>query len=143
MKGYTKEIVSEIKNSEVKFRHDNITGTRCPECGKYMLEVNGKKGRMYVCQDRECGYRKGIAKKTNARCPNCHKRMELRGEGEGQIFVCICGYREKLSSFNKRKKNEKSSLSKREVSSYLKKQKKEADEPINSGLFSELLKLKK
>lgn len=143
MKSYAKEIVNEIKSSEEKFRHDNITGTRCPECGKFMLEVNGKKGKMLVCQDRECGYRKGIAKKTNARCPNCHKKLELHGEGAGQIFVCSCGYREKLSSFNERRKNEKSSLSKKEVSNYLKKQKKEVQEPVNTGLFEALLKLKK
>jgi DNA topoisomerase-3 len=50
-----------------------MTGARCPECGKYLLEVNNKKGKMLVCQDRECGYRKGVAKVTNARCPECHK----------------------------------------------------------------------
>ena len=32
---------------------------------KYLLEVKGKKGKMLVCQDRECGYRKGLAQITN------------------------------------------------------------------------------
>lgn len=62
---------------------------------------------MLVCQDRECGYRKGISRVTNARCPNCHKKLELRGEGEGQTFVCSCGYREKLTAFNNRKRKNK------------------------------------
>ncbi|WP_453996456.1 DNA topoisomerase III [Bacillus nitroreducens] len=141
IKQYTKEVVSDIKTSDSKFKHDNITGTKCPDCGKLMLEVNGKKGRMLVCQDRECGHRKNIAKLTNARCPNCHKKLELRGEGEGQIFVCKCGHREKLATFNeRRKKNQAGKLSKREISSYMKKQQKE--EPINTALADALAKLK-
>ena len=58
MKNYTKEIVAEIKSSDKKYKHDNISTKSCPDCGKPMLEVNGKKGKMLVCQDRECGHRK-------------------------------------------------------------------------------------
>ncbi|QPC45936.1 DNA topoisomerase III [Mangrovibacillus cuniculi] len=143
MKQYTKEIVKEIKQSTTEFKHDNVTGTHCPECGKLMLEVNGKKGKMLVCQDRECGAKKNIAKQTNARCPKCHKRMVLRGEGEGQTFSCQCGYREKLSAFEKRRKNSKSDAAgKRDVAKYMKKQKKEDDEPMNSALADALKNLK-
>lgn len=142
MKDYTKAIVREIKNSDSKFRHDNITGNKCPECGKYMLEVNTKKGKMLICQDRECGYRKSISRITNARCPNCHKRMELRGEGDGQIFVCSCGFREKLSVFNERRKEAKDVASKREIARYMKEQRKEDNEPINTALADALAKLK-
>lgn len=142
MKNYAKVIVEEIKKSEDKFRHDNLTKTKCPECGKYMLEVNGKKGKMLICQDRECGYRKNISKETNARCPNCRKKLKLYGEGDGKIFICSCGFREKLSSFNERKKESKNSVSKREVSKYLKEQKKKKEEPINSALADALSKLK-
>ncbi|MFX3659404.1 MAG: DNA topoisomerase III [Ectobacillus sp.] len=140
IKGYTKSAVNEIKNSSQKFKHDNITGTKCPECGKLMLEVNGKKGRMLVCQDRECGHRKMLARLTNARCPNCHKKMELRGEGEGQIFACSCGHREKLSVFMDRKnKAKQSNASKRDIAKYMKQQ---DDEPINTALADALAKLK-
>lgn len=139
MKAYAHQTVKEIKNSSQTFRHDNITGTACPECGKMMLKVNGKRGTMLVCQDRECGSRKTIARKTNARCPNCHKRMELRGQGEGQTFACVCGHREKLSVFEKRKNKDKARASKRDVSSYMKKQNK--DEPINNALAEQLKKL--
>lgn len=143
IKGYANTVVKEIKNSEDKFRHDNITRTRCPECGKFMLEVNGKKGKMLVCQDRDCGYRKGIAKVTNARCPNCHKKLELRGEGDGQIFVCACGHREKLSTFKQRKSQESNSkVSKRDVANYLKAQTKAEQAPINNALAEALAKLK-
>ncbi|MDD4600010.1 MAG: DNA topoisomerase III [Negativicutes bacterium] len=142
MRDYAKIVVNDIKNSQEQFKHDNVTRTKCPECGKYLLEVNGKRGKMLVCQDRDCGYRKGVAKVTNARCPNCHKKLELRGEGEGQIFVCGCGYREKLSAFNARRKNDATGkASKGDVAQYLREQKK-SDEPFNSALAEALAKLK-
>lgn len=136
---YTKTIVSEIKSSEDSFKHDNMTRSKCPECGKYMLEVNGKKGKMLVCQDRECGEKKSISRVTNARCPECKKKMEMRGSGDGQTFICKCGYREKLSAFNKRKSQQKSKLSKQEVNKYLNRQE---DENINSPFADALAKLK-
>ncbi|MGL5694774.1 MAG: DNA topoisomerase III, partial [Peptostreptococcaceae bacterium] len=84
IKDYSQDIVKEIKNSENKFKHDNLTKNKCPECGKYMLEVNGKKGKMLVCEDRECNTRKTVSQTTNSRCPNCHKKLELKGEGDGR-----------------------------------------------------------
>lgn len=139
MKKHTKEIVAEIKSSDKKYKHDNISTKSCPDCGKPMLEVNGKKGKMLVCQDRDCGHRKNVSRVTNARCPQCKKKLELRGEGEGQIFVCKCGYREKLSAFEARRKKEGGGkVDKRSVQKYMKQQEKEA-EPINNA-FADLLK---
>lgn len=141
MKNYAGAVVREIKNSDESFKHDNITGTKCPNCGKLMLEVNGKKGRMLVCQDRECGEKKHIARKTNARCPKCHKKMEMRGKGDAQTFSCRCGYREKLSAFQKRKeKNNTQKASKRDVNKYMK---KSQDEFTNTALADALAKFKK
>lgn len=139
---YTKSIVSEIKTSNKQYIHDNETKEKCPECGSYLLEVNGKKGTMLVCRNRECGYKRGISQITNARCPNCHKKLELKGEGEGKIFVCKCGYREKLSAFNKRKENEKTSISNKEAAKFLSKQNKKQDENLNTALADALAKLK-
>ena len=141
MKNYSKTIVKEIKNSENKFKHDNLTRNKCPNCGKFMLEVNGKRGKMLVCEDRECNTRKLISQTTNARCPNCHKRLELKGEGEGKIFTCSCGYREKLSSFNKRKSEEKGKASKKDINKYLKYQNK--DQEVFNNPFAALANLKK
>ncbi|NLZ50052.1 MAG: DNA topoisomerase III, partial [Clostridiales bacterium] len=140
MRKYAEDIVRTIKSSDEKFRHDNMTREKCPQCGKYLLEVKGKKGKMLVCQDRECGYRKKVSQITNARCPNCHKRMELRGEGESSIFLCSCGYREKLSAFKERKSKESNAVSKKEVSKYLKQQEKE--DFGNNALAEALAKLK-
>lgn len=143
IKGYAKAVVQEIKNSEKTFRHDNLTRSKCPECSKLLLEVNGKRGKMLVCQDRECGYRKNIARTTNARCPKCHKRLELQGQGEGQTFVCACGHREKLTTFQERRDKEKGSkVSKKEVAKYLKTQEKDTDDGMNTALKDALAKFK-
>ncbi|MED3023259.1 MULTISPECIES: DNA topoisomerase III [Bacillus cereus group] len=142
MKNYTKEIVAEIKSSDKKYKHDNISTKSCPDCSKPMLEVNGKKGKMLVCQDRECGHRKNVSRTTNARCPQCKKKLELRGEGAGQIFACKCGYREKLSTFQERRKKESGNKAdKRDVQKYMKQQNKE-EEPLNNPFAEALKKLK-
>lgn len=136
---YTKELISEIKTADGTFRHDNLTNSKCPRCGKRMLAVNGKNARLLVCQDRECGYRETIARTSNARCPNCHKKMELIKKGDEETFVCQCGYKEKLSAFKKRREKEGAGVSKKDVQKYLKKQK---DEPINNAFAQALSGIK-
>ena len=138
IRSYSEELTNEIKSGEGKFRHDNLTNKKCPECGKRMLLVKGKNSEMMVCQDRECGYRETISRTSNARCPQCHKKMELRGKGDGQIFVCKCGYKEKLSSFQERRKKEGKGVSKKDVAKYLNQQKKEAAEPVNNAFAQAL-----
>ncbi|MFR7585242.1 MAG: DNA topoisomerase III [Mediterraneibacter gnavus] len=138
---YTKALIQEIKSADGTFRHDNMTRTKCPECGKFMLEVNGKHGKLLVCQDRECGHKETISRHTNARCPVCHKKMDLVGKGDGQRFVCVCGHKEKLSSFEERKKKEGKGASKKDVNNYLRKQAKEAKEPINNAFAEAFSKI--
>lgn len=142
IRSYTVEIVKDIAASAKTYKHENITGKKCPECGKLLLSVNHKNGKMLVCQDRECGYRKHLSRTTNARCPQCHKKLELVGEGENKRFVCACGYREKLSAFEKRKQEGGGGVSKKDVARYLNQQKKEAKEPLNRGFADALAKLK-
>lgn len=134
IRGYSRELIDEIRQGEGQFRHDNLTNTRCPECGKRMLLVKGKNSEMLVCQDRECGHRETISRTSNARCPVCHKKMELRGKGEGQIFVCRCGHKEKLKAFQERRKKEGAGVSKRDVNRYMKQMDQESREPVNNGL---------
>lgn len=139
---YTEEIVGEIKTGTGTFRHDNLTNKICPNCGKRMLAVNGKNSKMLVCQDRECGYRETISRTTNARCPKCHKRMEMLVKGKEETFVCVCGYKEKLSSFQARRTKEGAGVNKRDVQKYLKKQQKEAAEPVNNAFAQALSGIK-
>lgn len=138
MVSFSKKVVTQIKQSDQKFKHDNVTGKQCPTCNKNLLEVNGKRGKMLVCQDRECGYKKNVAMQTNARCPVCKKKLELRGEGEGKIFVCKCGHREKLSAFEKRRESSGGAkANKKDVQKFLKQQ----DEPQNTAMAEALKKL--
>ena len=139
---YTEEIVGEIKTGTGTFRHDNLTNKICPNCGKRLLAVNGKNSKMLVCQDRECGYRETISRTTNARCPKCHKRMEMLVKGKEETFVCECGYKEKLSSFQARRAKEGAGVNKRDVQKYLKKQQKEAAEPVNNAFAQALAGIK-
>lgn len=141
IRGYSTELIGQIRKGEGNFRHDNLTNTKCPVCGKRMLAVKGKNSEMLVCQDRECGHREVVARTSNARCPVCHKKMELRGKGDGQIFVCRCGHKEKLSSFKERRAKEGAGVSKKDVAKYLNQQKKETQEPINSAFAEALAKL--
>ena len=139
---YAQELTDEIKTGDGTFRHDNLTNTKCPVCGKRMLAVNGKNSKLLVCQDRECGHRETISRTSNARCPKCHKRMELYVKGKEDTFICSCGYKEKLSSFTARRQKEGAGVSKKDVQRYLNKQKKEAEEPINSAFADAFAKLK-
>lgn len=143
MKNYSVALVEDVKCASSKFVHDNKTGKKCPNCGRYLLEVKGKNGIMNVCQDRECGYRENVARVTNARCPECKKKLELRGHGDGSIYVCPgvnCNFREKASAFKKRfEKGGK--IDKREVNKIINKMKKEAEqEAMNDNPFAALLK---
>lgn len=131
---YSCMLIRQIQSGEGSFRHDNLTNTKCPICGKRMLAVKGKNSEMLVCQDRECGHRETISRTSNARCPVCHKKMQLRGKGESQIFVCGCGYKEKLRAFQERRKKEGAGVSKKDVARYMNQQKKESQEPINNAL---------
>lgn len=126
IQGYTNALIDEIRSAEGSFRHDNLTSTKCPRCGKRMLSVNGKNARLLVCQDRECGYRETVARLSNARCPNCHKKMELIKKGDSETFVCACGYKEKLSAFKARREKEGAGVTKKDVQKYMKNQKQEA-----------------
>ena len=142
IRDYTCEIVDEIKNGEGTFRHDNLTNKVCPQCGKKLLAVNGKNSKMLVCQDRECGYRETISRTTNARCPKCHKRMEMYVKGKEEMFVCQCGYKEKLSAFQARRQKEGAGVGKRDVQNYLRRQQKEANEPVNNAFAQALSGIK-
>jgi DNA topoisomerase III len=140
MRKYAVSLLNDVKGSTDKFIHDNMSGKKCPHCGKYMLEVSGKNGKMLVCQDRECGYRENLSRNTNARCPECHKKLEIRGAGDGQIYFCPhCSFREKASAFSKRF-NDNDKLDKKEAGRYMQKMKNESEAPLNSALADALAK---
>ena len=138
MKTYASELVHTVAASDAVYKHDNVTRTPCPVCGKYMLEVKGKKGKLLVCQDRSCGYRESLSVVTGARCPECHKTMELRGKDDKKIFVCSCGFKQKYDVFTAKRKENASAANKHYVSHFLQNQNK--TEPKGDSAFAEALK---
>lgn len=94
----TGKLVTEIRTSDVEYKPHNVTGSKCPECGKNLQEFKGKRGKQLICPDRACGYRRAAeAQVSNHRCPQCHKKMEIRNGKAGKFFQCKpCGIVEKL-----------------------------------------------
>ena len=128
MKEYTKTLVNTIKSAQGEYHHDNMTRTRCPQCNQFLLEVNGKKGKMLVCPDRECGYRQNLSFVSNARCPQCHKKLEVVGEGEKRIYTCKCGFREKYDRFNQVLSENRQHASKTEIKRFEQEQAKRVEQ---------------
>ena len=142
IKKFSTENIDEIKNSNYKFRHDNITTMKCPECGKYLLKVNRKDKEMLVCEDYNCSYRETISILTRVRCPECKKRLMLVGSKDKKDYICnTCGYKESKESMDKKFKENKKKMKKSEVNTYLKKQDKQ-DEQVNTSLADALKGLK-
>ena len=122
IRGYADSLVKKVISNDVIYKHDNAVKAKCPNCDKNLLEVNDKRGKLLVCQDRECGYRKYLSQVSNARCPTCHKQLEIVGEDENRFYSCTCGFREKFDRFNKRLNEAHNNLSKKEVADYIQKQ---------------------
>ncbi|MDQ6419864.1 DNA topoisomerase III [Paenibacillus sp. LHD-117] len=81
--------VAEVKRETREYKPHNMTGSFCPECGKGMVEVKGKRGKSLVCSDRECGYRRNAEPVLlNKRCPQCRKKMELHDGKAGKYAQC-------------------------------------------------------
>ncbi|MDN6722310.1 MAG: DNA topoisomerase III, partial [Staphylococcus equorum] len=136
MKQFTNDVVSEIKESEQSYKHDNLTTTECPTCSKFMIKVKTKNGQMLVCQDPTCKTKKNVQRKTNARCPNCHKKMTLFGRGKDAVYRCVCGHTESQTQMDKRHKNKKSDkINKKDMKKYMNK-----DEGIENNPFQDALK---
>lgn len=137
IRAYTRALVRAVAESQETFVHDNVSQTPCPACGKLMLLVNSKRGRMLVCPDRECGTRQNVSMETGARCPVCHKRLELFGDGDKRSYVCRCGFREKAEKFEAR--SGRGGMSKRAVQQYLQNQGKD-EKPAASAFALALQK---
>ena len=138
IKDYTRECILEIKDSQDKFKHDNISGKKCEECGSYMLEVDKKGTKMLKCSSPTCRNRKVISRLTNLRCDNCHKKMTLFGSGENSTYRCVCGNSLKQKEVDKRiKNNKKDKASRVDMKKYMKQESLE-----NNALREKLLGLK-
>lgn len=98
---YTVDLIKDVAASETKFKADNISRVKCPDCGQYLLTVKGKRGKILVCPDRNCGHRESAESQvSHFRCPQCHKKMAILEKQTGTFVRCSnCGFSEKMAEF--------------------------------------------
>ncbi|MEG2543790.1 MAG: DNA topoisomerase III [Longicatena sp.] len=122
MQAYATSLVTKVQESESVFKHDNMTNKKCPECGHFLLEVNGKRGKLLVCSEPSCSYKQNLTLNSNARCPNCHKKLIVVGEKDKRLYTCVCGFREKFDRFNEVLKSKSNKAGKQELKAFMQKQ---------------------
>lgn len=131
----TKQLVTEIKQSEQKYQDFSLTQKKCPECGELLREKNTRDGKIYVCSSNDCSYRRRKDPKlSNHRCPQCHKKMEIIEGKNGAFFRCkFDGTTEKVPTKNERKKKMTKQEERRLVKKYT-----QQEEPQESPLAAAL-----
>jgi DNA topoisomerase-3 len=131
----TKRLVQEIKTSKQTYQDFSITQKKCPECGANLREKNTRDGKIYVCTNQDCHYRRRKDPKvSNHRCPQCHRKMEIIEGKNGAYFRCkYDGTTEKMLD----KKEQKKKMTKHEERRLLKKY-AQAEEPEESPLAAAL-----
>ncbi|MTD42365.1 DNA topoisomerase III [Erwinia sp. CPCC 100877] len=131
----TRKLVNEIKQSESKYQDFSITQKKCPECGANLREKNTKDGKIYVCTNQDCNYRRRKDPKiSNHRCSQCHRKMEIIEGKNGAYFKCkYCSITEKMQDKKERSKK----LTKHEERKLLKKY-AQKEEPQESALAQAL-----
>lgn len=131
----TKKLVNEIKQSESKYQDFSITQKKCPECGSNLREKNTKDGKIYVCSNQDCSYRRRKDPKvSNHRCSQCHRKMEIIDGKNGAYFKCkYCSITEKMQDKKERSKK----LTKHEERKLMKKY-SQKEEPEESALAQAL-----
>ena len=134
----TQKLVSEIKRSEQKYQDFSLTQKKCPECQSFLKEKNTRDGKIYVCSNENCHYkRRKEPKISNHRCPQCHKKMEIHDGKNGSYFRCkFCNISEKIP--NKQEKKKK--LTKHEEKQLLKKYNQKQEVPQEENPFAAALK---
>lgn len=131
----TKRLVQEIKTSKQEYQDFSITQKKCPDCGSNLREKNTKDGKIYVCTNQDCSYRRRKDPKvSNHRCPQCHRKMEIIEGKNGAYFRCkFDGTTEKMLE----KKEQKKKMTKHEERRLMKKY-SQAEEPEESPLAAAL-----
>lgn len=131
----TKRLVQEIKTSKQTYQDFSITQKKCPECGANLREKNTRDGKIYVCTNQDCDYRRRKDPKvSNHRCPQCHRKMEIIEGKNGAYFRCkYDGTTEKMLG----EKEQKKKMTKHEERRLIKKY-SQADEPEESPLAAAL-----
>lgn len=76
------ELVTGVKADTSTFKMDNLTKKKCPMCSKFMLIINAKRGRQYVCSDPTCGHREDEQREDMG---NFRRSRKEKGMGKRMI----------------------------------------------------------
>ncbi len=95
----SREMVQGVKLDDAEYKATNVSKSKCPSCGKFMLIVKAKRGKMLVCPDRDCGHRQpekenesfglGNSKRTsqiNQKLINKYSDKEGIGQNLGEML---------------------------------------------------------
>ena len=91
IKSSARQMIKDIKEDQSEYKPDNVSRKKCPACGKNMLLVQGKKGKMLVCQDRSCGHRQpekaqeGDIFKKNRQQDRVNQRLLKKYSDDGEF----------------------------------------------------------
>ena len=78
----------------VKFE-EKPTGESCPNCGKPIVEKEGRFGKFLACSGYpECKYTKSIKKEIGIKCPDCGGELLERKSKKGRTFYGCANYPE-------------------------------------------------
>ncbi|ABI67831.1 DNA topoisomerase III [Syntrophomonas wolfei] len=81
----TVQLVQNIKSdSSSTYRADNVSKSKCPQCGRFMLLVNGRKGKILACPERSCGYRQPEAEDFSGKGGNSRANRRLMAKYSNQ-----------------------------------------------------------
>lgn len=131
-------LITEIKSSDVEYKDFSLTTKICPVCGANLKEKTTKNGKLLICSNTECDYkRQAEARVSNHRCPQCHRKMLIIEGHNGKYFKCkYDGTTEKMAAGKGKSKK----VDKRETQKIMKKLEKDAE--LESPLAAALKNLK-
>ena len=70
-----------------------LTGEKCPECGRDLAIKHGRFGSFIACTGYpECKYTKPIVKKIDVKCPSCGGDIVIKRGKKGKMFYGCSNY---------------------------------------------------
>ncbi|NIM17788.1 MAG: DNA topoisomerase III [Candidatus Aminicenantes bacterium] len=87
-------LIDSIKADTSRYKHDNLTKTRCPMCNSFMLAVKAKEGKMLVCSDRKCGYQQAESQES---APHEFKRSKKEAHMNKRLIDRYSDHKKKTS----------------------------------------------
>lgn len=90
---FDKLLEKALKDSEDFKIKDKVLDEKCPECGKNLVEKNGRNGKFIGCTGfPDCKFTKAIVKTTGVECPKCGHEIVEKVSKRGKVFYGCSNY---------------------------------------------------